>query len=333
MKKLAILIVLLLFTVFSYGQKQITYKRIKTDSLLIFKLNPSTSDTVLCIYHDTVFYKIIKVDSVAYSDTSMWSFHSLISDTSNTLQGWDTTTIINYISAHGFDSTRCWKKLLTDSIESCNGHIFLKDTVSFGGVTFPISDGLPGQSLVTDGAGVVSWGTGFDSTHCYQKLLSDTLESCGDHIAINDTINSPYLASGSSDIVLVETDSLGNLDSIATIDITTDTLPQMQIDTLYMNGAYHVVGWVTLADDATFNLPVSSGSGWFKADSAGVQDEAIYLTNWNTDGTLILVQNSPNVAFSDTDGKLCFYDGGAYCVLKNRLGSSRKILLNLTWYE
>ena len=148
-----------------------------------------------------------------------------------------------------------------------------------------------------------------------------------------DSVQLLSLSSYSSDITLVQADSTGLLDTIATFDPTVDNFSIIHSDTIYSNGAYTISGTVVLLDDGTFNLPVSSGSGWFKADSSGHQDEAIYIVSWGTDGKVTLTTNSANCKSTDTDGNLCIYDGGSDAILKNRLGTSRKILYSITYYK
>ena len=88
-----------------------------------------------------------------------------------------------------------------------------------------------------------------------------------------------------------------------------------------------------LEDGETFFYPHSSygfnGFGSITAtDTSGIMQEAVYFFTFNSDGTVNLVNNTTNVATSDTPGKLCvyFYFDGTDIVVKNNLGI--KIVLN-----
>jgi len=86
---------------------------------------------------------------------------------------------------------------------------------------------------------------------------------------------------------------------------------------------------LTLDDDETYNLPCGvNGFGFIQI--ADNEEYAWFF--FNKDGEVTLAVNSANVDDADTDGKFCIYDGGDYVVLKNRLGSTRKIRY-MTWSE
>lgn len=87
-----------------------------------------------------------------------------------------------------------------------------------------------------------------------------------------------------------------------------------------------------VADDASFNLPqmVNGGMGLLVA---GVDEERAQFSI-KSDGTVNLIVASANVvANADTDGKVCIGTSVASpCVVKNRLGSTKAVLLQL-WYN
>ena len=86
---------------------------------------------------------------------------------------------------------------------------------------------------------------------------------------------------------------------------------------------------LTLDDDETYNLPRDvNGFGFIQV--ADNEEYAWFF--FNKDGEVTLAVNSGNVDDADIDGKFCIYDGGDYVVLKNRLGSTRKIRY-MTWSE
>ena len=82
-----------------------------------------------------------------------------------------------------------------------------------------------------------------------------------------------------------------------------------------------------LADDATSSLPDASyghifatcGTEWF-------------LANVAEDGTVTLLIYSDEVVAANTDGKFCIYDNGTQAIVKNRLGSSQKVVYNYLYY-
>jgi hypothetical protein len=94
MKKI-IIILLLAFPFITEAQvfKKLQVQRLKTDTLLLYKVLPKSSDTCLVVRNDTVYWRLCSSINV---DTS---FFSHVSDTALTIQGWDTTSIINYIAA------------------------------------------------------------------------------------------------------------------------------------------------------------------------------------------------------------------------------------------
>ena len=82
-----------------------------------------------------------------------------------------------------------------------------------------------------------------------------------------------------------------------------------------------------LADDATSELPTATyglivatcGTEWFIANVA-------------EDGTVTLLIYSDEVDDANTDGKFCLYASGTQAIVKNRLGSSQKVVYSYTYY-
>lgn len=97
-----------------------------------------------------------------------------------------------------------------------------------------------------------------------------------------------------------------------------------------ITGSWLHVGDV--ADDATFTLPSVTNSG-FGTLVAGADEERAQFSI-KSDGTVNLIMASANiVANADTDGKICIGTSVASpCVIKNRLGSTKAVLLQL-WYN
>ena len=82
-----------------------------------------------------------------------------------------------------------------------------------------------------------------------------------------------------------------------------------------------------LADDATSSLPTATygqimatcGTEWLFANVA-------------EDGTITLLIYSDEVVVANTDGKFCIYDNGTQAIVKNRLGSSQKVVYTYLYY-
>ncbi len=88
---------------------------------------------------------------------------------------------------------------------------------------------------------------------------------------------------------------------------------------------------VTLADDATFNLPdISAGHGIVTAHNSTGGGESMYFAV-NVDGAVTKIAGSTNTAATDSDTDLCVFDGGTFATVKNRLGSSRRVTVTF-WH-
>lgn len=85
---------------------------------------------------------------------------------------------------------------------------------------------------------------------------------------------------------------------------------------------------ITLADDEVIELPISTtGFGIF---SIGV--ELTCMFTYDASSTFInLSSPAPDVANSDTDGKLCIYRNGSMLCIKNRLGGEKIINVALNY--
>lgn len=76
-----------------------------------------------------------------------------------------------------------------------------------------------------------------------------------------------------------------------------------------------------LADDGTLALPAATTGYLILSSSVG--EGGVLLIKY--DGTPIIVSGTTNLVNTDTDVKLCVYDGGDGAIIKNRLGSSKAI--------
>jgi len=143
-------------------------------------------------------------------------------------------------------------------------------------------------------------------------------------IPLSDGMNLPMdLAHGS--LYDINTETPVDIDSLKT-----DYIGIKQDGAINFFGGLQQKGEaLTLDDDETYNLPRDvNGFGFIQV--ADNEEYAWFF--FNKDGEVTLAANSANVDNADTDGKFCIYDGGDYVVLKNRLGSTRKIRY-MTWSE
>ena len=96
-------------------------------------------------------------------------------------------------------------------------------------------------------------------------------------------------------------------------------------DSLYLHQEKSVI-----ADDGTILL-ASSVCGWGEV-MVGDNQELLRF-KFASDGTVTLLSDcSTNTDDADTDGDLCAYDGGDHVVIKNRLGASKKIAVDVKYY-
>jgi len=85
----------------------------------------------------------------------------------------------------------------------------------------------------------------------------------------------------------------------------------------------------TLADDATWTF----FSGVCGIGTILTNDGATFAQfRFTSAGAVTLIQNTSDVDNADTDAKLCIYDGGTAIVIKNRLGSTQKLSIDINYY-
>jgi len=90
---------------------------------------------------------------------------------------------------------------------------------------------------------------------------------------------------------------------------------------------YDVV--TSLADDGLVTLPTAV-AGWGQAMVANGAEWATFL--FDTSGTVLLRESSTNVVNTNTDAKFCIYDAGAGIAIKNRLGSTKKVAIEIHYF-
>jgi hypothetical protein len=92
----------------------------------------------------------------------------------------------------------------------------------------------------------------------------------------------------------------------------------------YQHGGQNVVDDGQLVMDASTN-------GGFGIVQAGDGEEYGFFSFTST-AVVTLISNSANTVNTDTDTKFCIYDGGSVVKIRNRLGSTKKVLLTV-WYN
>lgn len=84
-----------------------------------------------------------------------------------------------------------------------------------------------------------------------------------------------------------------------------------------------------VADDGS--IIIATGvSGWGECMAGDNQEWAHF--RFSADGTVTLIANTTNVTNTDSDDNLCIYDVGSGMAIKNRLGTTKKIALNINYY-
>ena len=205
---------------------------------------------------------------------------------------------------------------------------------------FQIGNGTGTGANSNDALRILKNGTAYigDASSTTDPIL--TVSTTDSTTSIIGEVGVTSLASGSSDITLIESDSTGVLDTIGTINIATDTISHLytrmiSTDTIISSsGAIQINYKFTLADDDSLSIPTGSGLGQIKVDSVGVKKAAIYNFTYDNTGTPDLVSKTANVAASNTDANFCAYKGvGAYVTFRNRLGYSVDCLMTILYYE
>lgn len=83
-----------------------------------------------------------------------------------------------------------------------------------------------------------------------------------------------------------------------------------------------------LADEAYFRLR-GARPGWGFAQIGDNEEYALF--SYTSAGVVTLIENSTNVADSDSDGNFCIYDGGDHVRIKNRLAAEK--VVHLTYFN
>ena len=85
-----------------------------------------------------------------------------------------------------------------------------------------------------------------------------------------------------------------------------------------------------LADDAHVVVPTSNYGGWGVAKLGNDEEYAFFV--FGPTAVVSIISGSANAVTTDTDGKFCILDGGSNVHIKNRLGSSKHIQIQINSY-
>lgn len=80
-----------------------------------------------------------------------------------------------------------------------------------------------------------------------------------------------------------------------------------------------------VVDDGSISLPVLINGGLLQL-SAGVEGGLVSLA---PDGSVTILAGSTNLVGTDTDAKLCVFDGGTSATIRNRLGATKRVQARL----
>jgi len=84
-----------------------------------------------------------------------------------------------------------------------------------------------------------------------------------------------------------------------------------------------------LADDGFVDLPAgTAGRGFILVGDA---EEHVDFS-WASDDTVTLIDNSANVAATDSDTDFCIFDNSGNVRIRNRLGTAKRIVFNGSYY-
>lgn len=83
---------------------------------------------------------------------------------------------------------------------------------------------------------------------------------------------------------------------------------------------------ITLADDDFVDIAPSGPNGGFGKAQMG-DGEEFTIFSFTSAGAVTLIANSTNVVNTDTDANFCIFSSGAVIRFKNRLGSTKNLII------
>ena len=152
----------------------------------------------------------------------------------------------------------------------------------------------------------------------------------------NATVNgNTYLGNAAGDTLFFQgSDTIVDVITMANVsgNLANKTVTMDTVFTTYVsNGTFTTASiTVTLADDASYNLP-NAKTVSFDIFVSGGDERAIGTIK--ADGVVTIGLSFGTITWddADTDGDYCVYDGSTYGVLKNRSGGSKTFYLTLRY--
>ncbi|MDC1299927.1 hypothetical protein N8Z24_00310 [bacterium] len=87
---------------------------------------------------------------------------------------------------------------------------------------------------------------------------------------------------------------------------------------------------LSMSDDGYFDLPAESAGYGFFLVGDGEEYAEVY---WSTDNTVTLIDNSTNVAVTDSDTDFCIFDNTTSIRVRNRLGTAKNVVFDYSYTE
>jgi hypothetical protein len=144
--------------------------------------------------------------------------------------------------------------------------------------------------------------------------------------------------SSPSSHVHIHTDSPAADSTIFNIS-TSDDISRFSVDedgdvsvdgTIEQDSLTTEAGVDTLADDGE-TVFATGVAGWGQVMAGDNEEWAQF--RFTSAGVVTLIDNSTNVANSDSDTDLCIYDAGSGIAIKNRLGSSKNVAYKIEYFS
>lgn len=155
---------------------------------------------------------------------------------------------------------------------------------------------------------------------------SEKLEVAGNVLISQSSANPTLSIKNSSDAIKVQFSPQGNSYINGGGLGLGVTAPQASIEIsdgkMVLASLWKVMKSISTTDDGTAVISSIGRNGWGFCNIGANQEYAFFCFSTTA---VTLLQNSTNVANSDTDGKLCIYYNGTALTIKNRLGSTLTI--------
>jgi len=223
------------------------------------------------------------------------------------------------------------------SIKSSGGNVRLYQTVDNGGlIIYGNVDDSKRMWNYLDTSSVARWGTNGDglvveAASGYANFrVGTTIYFSGQKHIFRALAGTPVYSEFNSDNAefYVQIDSINNTDPQIRCSYTEDSVyfniecnSAGAIKAESSTGATQEFNSISLADDASY-IPCTSkaGRGWVQAGDDEEYTEFRFSTT-----TVTLINNTTNIANSDSDTDLCIYIDTGSLTIKNRLGATKTV--------